>query len=111
MGVADRLSFSPVVRERKNVMRWLSRETLTGYIDSYHKAAMWVRGDRAIAIYNMSFDAAEGMEVLLKGEAWSKGIRLSGGDGTVIRGVREGAYTRYRLPKLAAWSVTAWARM
>mgnify|MGYP000919092934 CR=1 FL=1 len=107
----DRLSFSPVVRERKNVMRWLSRETLTGYIDSYHKAAMWVRGDRAIAIYNMSFDAAEGMEVLLKGEAWSKGIRLSGGDGTVIRGVREGAYTRYRLPKLAAWSVTAWARM
>ena len=103
----DRMSFSPVVRHRKNVMDWLSRGHLSGVIDSYHKAVLWMRGGRAAVVFNMSFDPAEKLELLLRGDRWAKGLCSAGNREDVVTGVREGNRLRFRLPTLAPWSVTA----
>ena len=94
----------------KRAFRWLSDETLSGEVASYHRAAMWVRGDLA-AVVNMSIDEVTDMEILLRGEKWAGGIRELGvPDAPFLKGTREGAYTRYRLPCVKPWGVAAYAR-
>ena len=94
----------------KRVFRWLSGETLSGNVASYHRAAMWVRGDMA-AVVNMSIDEVRDMEIDLYGEKWANGIRELGVPGApVLKGERHGAYTRYRLPCVKPWAPAAYTK-
>ena len=50
------------------------------------------------------------MDIRLFGEKWANGIReLDVPDAPVLRGVREGAYTRYRLPCVKPWAPAAYS--
>ncbi len=52
----------PKSSQIKSLMRWLSRDTLPGYVESFHKMNLWVRevdgGRRAAAVLNGSLDPA-----------------------------------------------------
>lgn len=95
----------------KRVFRWLSKDTLAGNVASYHRAAMWVRGDFA-AVVNMSIDEVTDMEIDLHGEKWANGIRELGVPAApVLKGVRHGDYTRYRLPCVKPWAPAGFTRI
>lgn len=101
-----RLGTMPATRHVRRVFDWLAGGALAGRVDSLHRLALWVRGERLAAVFNMSLDPAEGAVLLLRGEKWSKGIRcVAGAAPVVLKGTREGACTRYALPTVAPWSV------
>lgn len=94
----------------RTVMQWLSRERLAGVIEGDGRAALWVRGENSAVVVNFGHDEEQGLSLDLQGEAWAHGIVAAGDKGAaVIRGERHGERTRYRLPKLAPWSVNVFA--
>lgn len=99
----ERLFYRHAAESMKRVFRWLSRDRL-GMIGSFHRAAMWVRGDRAVAIYNTSLDRADDLDILLPlGSA--KKLRVAGTD-DVVEGVVDGGYVRFRVPPVEPWCVS-----
>lgn len=103
----DRQLYRPSAQRLRRVFDWLSYGRLTGVVDTYCRASLWVRGD-LVSLLNLSFDAIEGPEILLRGEKWSHGVRVLGPrGGAVLAPVREGDRTRYRLPRVDAWSLLA----
>ena len=56
----------------KSVMRWLSKDRLSGYIDSYHKINIWIHKPAdnrvALAFTNSSFDSAKDVVLMLRME-------------------------------------------
>ena len=56
--------------QTREIMRWLSRDRLPAYVDSYHKANLWVRelpgGGLALILLNNSYDAAENVALRIK---------------------------------------------
>ena len=98
------------IRQLRSVMRWLSRNRLTGCLVGDGRAALWVRGDKSVILANFGADAEEGLSVDLVGEAWSRGLRKVADPSTKpLLGERRGIMTRYRLPPLAPWSVTVFS--
>ena len=98
------------IRQMRTVMRWLSRDALSGCLVGDGRALLWVRGDRSVVVVNFGADAEEGLSVDLAGEARSHGLVPVGvPDALPIVGERRGACTRYRLPTLAPWSVNVFA--
>ena len=57
----------------KSIFRWLSKETLSAYIASYHKVSLWARLDKDsqinLVLINTSFDPAENLEIAVKTES------------------------------------------
>lgn len=105
-----RLGTMPATRHVRRVFDWLAGGALAGRVDSTHRMALWVRGERLAAVFNLSLDPAEKAELLLRGDKWAKGIRsVADKDAPVLKGTREGAYTRYTLPTVAPWSVAGFA--
>ena len=49
----------------KNVVRWLSGDSLPAYLDSFHRAAVWSRGNAAF-VANMSMEEAENVRLCLR---------------------------------------------
>lgn len=102
------------------LVRWLSADTLPGYIASYHRAALWCRQDAhgrpALLVINASIDAADGLTLHLRdvpGTLWLERAGEPGLEGVHIQdGVfpldpaddPAGApYRSYILPTLAPW--------
>ena len=52
----------------KNVIKWLSKDTVPAYVESFHRAAVWARGNAAF-VANMSMENAENLRLCLKTEA------------------------------------------
>ena len=54
----------------KAVMRWLARDTLSAYVDSFHRINLWVRepepGKLAVAVINSCLDPAEDVALVLR---------------------------------------------
>ena len=71
-------------RHFRRAFDWLSHERLPGWIDSTARAALWVRGDLA-AVFNMSQDDYDGLEIVLR---------------------KDGVLKRIKLDKVPSWSVT-----
>jgi len=96
--------------QMKRLFRWLSRDSIPGYVESYHKANIWVRkrlnGGLAVALINSSQDPARDLKILIRSSSKElslvdmkckiKNIRQSGHDGP---------YTRFKLPCIAPWSM------
>lgn len=96
--------------QMKTVFRWLSKDNLPGYIDSFHKINLWIRepndGKIALAFTNSSFDPAE--NVVLKLKTANKTIRVFDMDckETVIQASEtDGPYQKFVIPKVDAWQM------
>ena len=87
------------------VFDWLSFGRLTGVVDTYCRAALWVRGD-LVSVLNLSFDTANGVEIILRGEKWARGLRVLG-SGVILKPTVEGGRCRYQLPSFPPWSLLA----
>jgi len=98
----SRLFYQHTADSMKRVFRWLSRDRLS-LVGSFHRAVLWQRGERALALYNASLDRAEGLDLLLPKRLAAR-LKVVGTD-QVVEGSDEGAYRRYRVPAVDAWSV------
>jgi len=61
------------VDQTREIMRWLSRDQIPAYVDSFHMTNLRVRelpdGGMAIAVMNHSFDAADNVALRIKTES------------------------------------------
>jgi hypothetical protein len=96
--------------QMKSVFRWLSKETLPGYIASFHKINLWIREPKqdkiALAFSNSSFDPAR--EVILMLKTKSSTIRLFDMEcrETVIRSNgTDGPYQKFIIPFVDPWQM------
>jgi hypothetical protein len=94
----------------KAVMRWLSRDRLPAYVASYHKVNLWVREpdrDRiAIALLNVSFDAADGLDLAVATSADEARVFDMQAKEHVIRASStNGPYRRFVLPAVEPWAM------
>ncbi len=96
--------------QMKSVFRWLSKETLPGYIASFHKINLWIRqpenGKTALAFTNSSFDPAKNVTLRLHTE--NKTIKLydMACRETVIHSSgTDGAYQKFVIPEVGAWEI------
>jgi hypothetical protein len=94
----------------KSVFRWLSRDTLPGYIASFHKINLWIRepqnGKIALAFTNASFDEAENVVLMLRTESQTATIYDMNCAQTVIRSTEsDGPYRKFVIPSIAPWQM------
>jgi hypothetical protein len=92
----------------KRVIRWLSRDTLPGYIASFHKLALWVRhtddGRPTVVLVNISADAVENATLMLHTTAAGVTLADMRCRETALRATgRDGSYARFTLPTIAPW--------
>ena len=94
--------------QTKAVFRWLAKENLPAYVNSFHKVNLWARrsaGDRpALALINASLDDAHDVELLIR--RGTDGLRVVDMDcaETAIRSDGlHGPYRRFRIPCIPAW--------
>jgi len=94
----------------KSVMRWLSKDTLPGYIASFHKINLWIRqpqnGKIALAFTNASFDPADNVILMLRTD--SKIIRLYDMDcnQTILQSNEtDGPYRKFVIPHVDPWQI------
>ena len=94
----------------KNIVRWLTRDTIPAYISSLHKIALWARedenGQKILTLLNQSMDTAE--HLTLKVLTNSSKLRIT--DKNMTETVAncigtDGDYKVFRLPALPAWSM------
>jgi hypothetical protein len=96
--------------QMKRIIRWLSKDTLPGYVGSYHKINMWARktttGEPAFILANSSLMEAEGMDLYIK----TRGTRLmfTGMDRKPVEissKCTDGEYTIFSLPQINAMNI------
>ena len=93
----------------RNVLRWLSRDRLPAYVDSYQRIALWCRQDSAgrpvFVLINASIDPAEG--VVLKARDLTgtyQTLNWLGEKARLVAADSDGPYRSLRLPSLPPWS-------
>ena len=94
--------------QMKAVFRWLSKDSLPGYIASFQKINLWIRepqnGKIALAFTNSSFDPAKEVILMLRTE--KKTIRLYDMKckETFIRSTgSDGPYQKFIIPEIDPW--------
>ncbi len=92
----------------RNVTRWLSRDRLSAYVESYHRIALWCRRDAAgrpaFVLINASIDPAEGVVLKARDIAGPcQTLDMRGGRTTLPAEDADGPYRPLRLPPLPPW--------
>jgi hypothetical protein len=92
----------------KALLRWLSKDSLPAYVESYHKAAVWCRSDAdgkmALMLINCSLDTVDGLSLMLKEAPTTvRLVRIDGSQQYLICKGREGVYGRLMLNHLQPW--------
>lgn len=93
----------------KSVMRWLSKDKLPAYVDSYHKASVWARdidGKISIAILNSSLDPAEGLSLKIRTDkndvtVYDSKCRAC----NITCSASDGPYKIFNIPCIDAWNM------
>jgi len=96
--------------QMKSVFRWLSKETLPGYIASFHKINLWIRqpdnGKTALAFTNSSFDAAKNVTLMLRtGNKTIKVYDMACKETVIQSSGTDGVYEKFVIPEVGAWEV------
>jgi len=96
--------------QMKSVFRWLSKETLPGYIASFHKINLWIREPEnskiVLSFTNSSFDLAKNVIVMLHTENRSIKVYDMACKETVIHSSRaDGDYQKFVIPEVGAWEI------
>ncbi len=94
----------------KAVVRWLSRETLPAYIESYHKINLWTRGTAqgtsAVALLNPSLDPARDVVLMLRTAQTEIGVYTMACESTAVQATGvDGSYRRFVLPTIPCWQM------
>jgi hypothetical protein len=94
----------------KSVFRWLSKDSLPGYISSFHKMNLWIRepenGRIALALANSSLDPATDVVLMLKTE--KRTIRvydMECHESIVNASGEDGPYRRFVVAKVDSWQM------
>jgi hypothetical protein len=96
--------------QMKSVFRWLSKDSLPGYIASFQKVNLWVRepqnGKIALAFTNSSFDEAKDIVLMLKTEKKSIRVYDMHCKETLIRASGEdGPYQKFVIGEAGPWQM------
>lgn len=96
--------------QMKSVFRWLSKDSLPGYISSFHKMNLWIRepenGRIALALSNSSLDPATDVVLMLKTE--KRTIRvydMQCHESIVNASGEDGPYRRFVVGKVDPWQM------
>ena len=96
--------------QMKSIFRWLSNQTLPGYIESFHRINLWIRepnqGKIALAFTNASFDEAK--NVILKLRTENKTIKLYDmqcKETTITSSGTDGVYQKFTIPEVGPWQI------
>ncbi len=94
----------------KTLFRWLSRDTLPGYVESYHKIVLWIRGsedkDRSAVLINASMDTAKGLTLMLRTTKKDLVIfNMKNRQRALSATGEDGPYLRFKLPPLKPWEM------
>lgn len=91
----------------RRVCRWLSRDTLPAYVESYAKAALWCRRDAAgrpaLLLLNASADTVTDLALHVRDAASLDVIRAGEAPLTLTPASADGPYTQWRIPTLGPW--------
>lgn len=96
--------------QMKSIVRWLSRDAVPAYVESFHKVCLWVRareeGGLSVALLNMSADGTQELTLLVR--AASDELQVYDMDcreAAVSRTGSEGPYRRFELPTVGPWEM------
>jgi hypothetical protein len=96
--------------QMKSIFRWLSKDSLPGYIDSFHRINLWIReprnGKTALALINSSFDPAR--DVILMLITASRTIKVYDMEcrETIIKSSgTDGPYKKFSIPYIDQWQM------
>lgn len=104
----DRLSNEVRSEQMKRVFRWLSRDRISGYVASFHRISLWVRGSHVAVLLNMSADPAQNVELALNKSVAGQTLETVCAEASQkhrIFGKDDGAYWRYSLPEISPWTI------
>lgn len=92
----------------KATFRWLAKDSLPAYIDSFHKINLWVRqpgkGRLALAMINASLDDARQVVLMLRTAAEAISVFDMNCARTLIRSDgTDGPYKLFTLPLIPSW--------
>ncbi|MFA5204969.1 MAG: hypothetical protein WC708_11260 [Lentisphaeria bacterium] len=104
------LQTEPKIRQLKALFRWLSRDSLSAYIASFHKINLWSRktvdGGEAAVLLNGSFDPAEEVVLMLNTTADKITIYDMNCREQKITATRhDGKYSQFILPVIVPWQM------
>ena len=96
--------------QMKSVFRWLSKDSLPGYVGSFHRINLWIReqqnGKIVLAFTNSSFDPAKNVILMLRTE--NKTIKLYDMEcrETIIRSSgTDGPYQKFVIQDVEPWQM------
>ncbi len=94
--------------QMKSVMRWLSKDRLPAYVDSFHKVNLWVRepdqAGVAMAMTNSCLDPARDVILLVRtGKDRIRVFDMSGADSQVRSSGSDGPYRKFVIPSIEPW--------
>ena len=95
----------------KRLMRWLSKDRLAAWVDSFERGNLWVRVDdrgepAALVFLNATYDAAQKPVMKIRTEAESVTVYDREGNENVVRaGETDGVYRAFELPEVGAWEM------
>ncbi len=100
----------PKQSQIRRIMRWLSKDTLPGYVDSFGKIHFWMRkqaedGSFAAVAINANFDPAEEAAFMIKTELSEITVYDFDCNETSVKGSEPDSdgYRRFVVPEIAPW--------
>jgi hypothetical protein len=96
--------------QMKSLFRWLSKDSLPGYIASFHRINLWIReprnGKTALALTNSSFDPARDLVLMVRTESKSvKVYDMECRETTIMSSGSDGPYQRFVIPYVDPWQM------
>ncbi|MEI6579569.1 MAG: hypothetical protein WCN92_08935 [Eubacteriales bacterium] len=94
----------------KNVIRWLTKDTIPAYVSSLHKVALWSRentgGQKILTLLNQSMDPAENLTLKVLTDKNNLRVLDKNMVETLVQSIgTDGDYKIFHLPVLPAWSM------
>ena len=96
--------------QMKSVFRWLSKDSLPGYIASFHRINLWIRepqnGKIALAFTNSSFDTAKDLTLMLRTQGNEIKLYDMNCRETIIKSSgTDGPYQKFIIPYVDPWQM------
>lgn len=94
----------------KRIFRWLSKDTLPAYVESFHRANLWVRevgpGRYALVLLNAYLDPVENLTVCIRTAADTiETCSMQCESATVRASGRDEPYSRFVIPRIGPWEL------
>jgi hypothetical protein len=96
--------------QMKSLLRWLSKDSLPGYVDSFHRINLWIREHGncgiALAFTNSSFDPARDVILMLRTESSRVKVYDMECREILVRSSGEdGPYRKFLIPFIDQWQM------